>query len=415
MSNYLLETDKSYPFDKIKLHTPQPIQGGSYLAKISLHDNPVIFQTPKCTTKRGVHKTEKKIYCDLLFTQENTKFIEWLNDIENKVQELIYAKRDLWFVESELSLEDIEYNWIDTVKNYKKHYLLRTFVPKIHKTVSIQVFDDEQNKLTLDDISVEDSLIGIIELHALKFSSSSFHLEFSLRQCMIIKEKPIFNECLIKINNSKALENMSDSNTEFTKKKIEISTAPVDDNNGESSDEDNDQETDSIKIEEETDNEDDDVYDDVDDDDESKEVKLENNNEEDIVKSEDIISDRPKLIIKDENTKITDEVIDSINEKTLEKRDISNETLEKSDEGNTNEIEEFTLPVPENAESINLRNANDVYLDIYKEARKKAKQAKLEAVQQYLMAKRIKQTYLLNEIDLSDDSDDEDFLLFSEK
>ena len=73
------------------------------------------------------------------------------------------------------------------------------------------------------------------------------------------------------------------------------------------------------------------------------------------------------------------------------------------------------MPVPENAESINLRNANDVYLDIYKEARKKAKQAKLEAVQQYLMAKRIKQTYLLNEIDLSDDSDDEDFLLFSEK
>jgi hypothetical protein len=411
MSNYLLETDKSYPFDKIRLHTPQPIQGGSYLAKISLHDNPVIFQTPKCTTKRGVHKTEKKIYCDLLFSQENTKFIEWLNDIENKVQELIYAKRDLWFVESELSLEDIEYNWIDTVKNYKKHYLLRTFVPKIHKTVSIQVYDDEQNKLTLDDISVEDSLIGIIELHALKFSSSSFHLEFSLRQCMIIKEKPIFNECLIKINNSKALENMPDSNTEFSKKKIEINTVPLDDNNGESSDEDDGQETD---------NDDDDVDDDVYDDDESKEVnveklELENNKEEDVVKSEDIISDRPKLIIKDENTKITDEVVDSINEKTLEKREISNETLEKSDKENTNEIEEFTLPVPENAESINLRNANDVYLDIYKEARKKAKQAKLEAVQQYLMAKRIKSTYLLNEIDLSDDSDDEDFLLFSEK
>ena len=64
--------------------------------------------------------------------------------------------------------------------------------------------------------------------------------------------------------------------------------------------------------------------------------------------------------------------------------------------------------------SLNLKNANEIYLDIYNEARKKAKEAKLEAVQQYLMAKRIKQTYLLNEIDLSD-SDDEDFLLFSEK
>ena len=219
MSNYLLETDKKYPFERIKVHTPQPIQGGSYLAKISLNDDPIIFQTPKCSTKRGIHKTDKKIYCDLLFTPEDLTFIDWLQNIETKVQQLIYEKRDLWFVEGDLSQEDIEYNWIDTVKNYKKHYLLRTFIPKIHKNVSIQVFDDEQNKLTIEDISVEDSLINIIELHALKFSSSSFHLEFSLRQCMIIKDKPIFNECLIKINNSKALENMSDSNTEFTKKK----------------------------------------------------------------------------------------------------------------------------------------------------------------------------------------------------
>ena len=145
MSNYLIETNKDYPFDKIKLHTPQPIQGGTYLAKISLMDNPVIFQTPKCTTKRGIHKTEKKIYCDLLFTPEDLTFVDWLNNIESKVQELIYEKRDLWFVEGDLSMEDIEYNWIDTVKSYKKHYLLRTFIPKIHKNVSIQVFDDDQN------------------------------------------------------------------------------------------------------------------------------------------------------------------------------------------------------------------------------------------------------------------------------
>ena len=211
MSNYLLETDKKYPFERIKVHTPQPIQGGSYLAKISLNDDPIIFQTPKCSTKRGIHKTDKKIYCDLLFTPEDLTFVDWLQNIETKVQQLIYEKRDLWFVEGDLSQEDIEYNWIDTVKNYKKNYLLRTFIPKIHKNVSIQVFDGEQNKLTIEDISVEDSLINIIELHALKFSSSSFHLEFSLRQCMIIKDKPIFNECLIKINNSKHLDNIDNN------------------------------------------------------------------------------------------------------------------------------------------------------------------------------------------------------------
>tara|TARA_B100000424_G_scaffold269815_1_gene267614 strand:+ start:3560 stop:4813 length:1254 start_codon:yes stop_codon:yes gene_type:complete len=417
MSNYLIETDKNYPFDDIRLHTPQPIQGGSYLAKISLNDNPIIFQTPKCTTKRGIHKTEKKIYCDLLFTPDNNIFIEWLNDIESKVQELIYAKRDLWFVESDLSLEDIEYNWIDTVKNYKKHYLLRTYVPRIHKTISVQVFDDEQNKLNLDDISVEDSLIGIIELHSLKFSASSFHLEFSLRQCMIIKEKPIFNQCLIKINNSKALENIEDKTIPDNKIKIE-------------------------KSKKDDDESDDDESDDDEEDDKNEEGENENNQEKITIQKNEI-KETPVIKLVDQEIKeqlqkptvedndnsddvekvekdltkeeIKEEVIDDINKKTLEKSEDNNDTLEKSDKKELKELDEIALNIPDNAESINLRNANDVYLDIYREARKKAKQAKMEAVQQYLMAKRIKQTYLLNEIDLSDDSDDEDFLLFSEK
>ena len=39
---------------KLKLHSPIPIQGGSYLAKITLNDNPVLFQMPKCSTKKMI-------------------------------------------------------------------------------------------------------------------------------------------------------------------------------------------------------------------------------------------------------------------------------------------------------------------------------------------------------------------------
>ena len=38
---------------------------------------------------------------------------------QKKVQELIYDKKDYWFVESDLTLDDIEYNWVTTVKTYK--------------------------------------------------------------------------------------------------------------------------------------------------------------------------------------------------------------------------------------------------------------------------------------------------------
>ena len=82
---------------------------------------------------------------------------------EEHIQKLIYEK-DLWFVE--VSMEDIEYNWIDTVKNYKKSHLLRTFIPKINKQTynTIQVYDDNQNLLSIDDIKENSSLISIIEL-----------------------------------------------------------------------------------------------------------------------------------------------------------------------------------------------------------------------------------------------------------
>ena len=45
-------------------------------------------------------------------------------------------------------------------------------------------------------------------------------------------------------------------------------------------------------------------------------------------------------------------------------------------------------------------------MEIYKEARKKAKESKKAAVQAYLEAKRIKSLYLLDEIESSDDEFD---------
>ena len=39
---------------KLKIHSPIPIQGGSYLAKLTLNDNPILFQMPKCSTKKGI-------------------------------------------------------------------------------------------------------------------------------------------------------------------------------------------------------------------------------------------------------------------------------------------------------------------------------------------------------------------------
>ena len=59
-------------------------------------------------------------------------------------------------------------------------------------------------------------------------------------------------------------------------------------------------------------------------------------------------------------------------------------------------------------ETIKLKKPNEVYLKIYKEARKKAKKARQEAIESFLEAKRIKNTYLVGEIDSDDSNSDVD-------
>ena len=78
-------------------------------------------------------------------------------------------------------------------------------------------------------------------------------------------------------------------------------------------------------------------------------------------------------------------------------------------------MKEFVLEIPKNEEVVNLRDPNEIYLDIYKAAKEKARQAKLAAVKAYLEAKKIKQSYLIDELDTSDDDSGFDDEVFSEK
>jgi hypothetical protein len=413
--DYLLKTDENYPFNQLKLHSPQPIQGGTYLAKISRSGNPVLFQTPKCNTKRGIHKTEKKIYCDLLFDTDNVEFIEWLNTIEEHIQKLIYEKKDLWFVEGEVSMEDIEYNWIDTVKNYKKSHLLRTFIPKINKQTynTIQVYDDNQNLLSIDDIKENSSLISIIELSALKFSSSSFHLEFVLRQAMIIKDKPVFNKCLITLDSNKTLEKVE--KPEEPIKEEETVMVPKE------KIEEPKEETPIIKVETQVETQVENKLDNVEKlsvSDGNEEEEEEEEEEGDDGSSDEESEEEDEEEEKEENTEllITKKENNSEEEVVINDNKIEKEanTLEKND--NILKLNEYKLELPKDSETMNLKTPNEVYLEVYKKAREKAKRAREEAIKAFLTLKKIKKQYLLDEIELSEDESDEEMeLLFSEK
>ena len=66
-------------------------------------------------------------------------------------------------------------------------------------------------------------------------------------------------------------------------------------------------------------------------------------------------------------------------------------------------LEEVNLTIPTD-EPMVLKDPNEVYYEMWKTARQKAKLAKKEALAAYLEAKQIKDNYMLDEID--SDSDD---------
>ena len=50
----------NFPFDDLSLANPQGLQGGAYVSKLKLLGNQITLQTPQCSTKNGIIKTDKK-------------------------------------------------------------------------------------------------------------------------------------------------------------------------------------------------------------------------------------------------------------------------------------------------------------------------------------------------------------------
>ena len=398
-----------FDFSSISLKSPKPVQGGSFLSSIKFNNNALIIQTPKIKTKKGITQTNKHVYTDLVFENEDNEFTDWIENLQENVRESILSKSDVWFHDP-VTLDEIEYNWNNSLRSYKQSkQLLRTFIHK-NKGISsnvLKIYDVEYKSKHINDIKSDTSIICILEVTGLKFSSTSFQLDFCLRQVMILEDKPIFNEPLIKISTEKVSPKKNgEKNISFNDKPEEITLETPDEltenleNVQQESQDDSELNEVTIKTDEnleKVDNENKDI---------NKNLEISENNIVNEVKQNDVSLNE---ISKFENE------AEEVNLDDLEKQA---EPIEVSK--NKNELEEVNLTFDEE-DAITLKNPNEIYLDIYRQAREKAKKAKQEAIKAYLEAKRIKELYMLEIVDSSEDesdseeeSDDAEDELFSE-
>lgn len=346
----IIEPSMDFDFSKLYLATPSSLSGGAYFTRIILNNKPLYIQTPKSLTKQGFIKSGKKMYTDLMFNNNDTILINWLENLESRCQELIHEKGSEWF-ETPLDKNDIETAFTSTMKLFKsgKFYLLRVNVKS-----NIKIYNEVDEVVDVDNIKNDSNIISILEIQGIKFTSRNFQIEIELKQSMIVSPDPFLDECFIKnpLNMKKKtnyLEEKKENENSSNKEYFDNNVFPKINNNVNTN-------------------------------------NINNNNMDDLITtSNNLIED-----VEDEND---DENIN------LEVEDLNN--IE-----NDNELKEFNFtPNDLDIEPLTLQKPNEVYYKIYKAAREKAKQAKKEAIIAYLEAKNIKKTYMLDDLDDSDESD----------
>jgi hypothetical protein len=384
----IVEPTIDYDFSKLYLGPPTTLSGGAYFTRVMYNNNKQLYiQTPKSLTKQGFVKNGKKIFTDLMFDNNDTVFINWIENLESKCQDLIYTKGQNWF-ENKLEKDDIESAFTSPFKIFKsgKFYLLRVNVKQ-----NIKIYDEKDQIINVDDITCDKTLISILEIQGIKFTSRNFQIEIELKQAMVVSPDPFLDECFIK----KPIKNTN----HVTIVEEQINKEEVDSNSNSNSNLEEFLSNDSAKdlnvnfISEDCKNE-----------------KIETNSLEEKERKEEIEE------IEEIEEKETINLEESF--ENLEDKESFSEAILKEDENIVLDVQELTSDLEEdpnslkeidlsstlenNLETITLKKPNQVYYEIYQKAREKAKEQKKQAVLAYLEMKNIKKTYMLDDIDESD-------------
>ena len=358
----IYEPNSTFSFNKLMLTKPISVSGGNYFIKFKMNNYPLYIQSPKCKTKQGIIKAGKRFFTDLMFNNENEEFIQWMENLENYSQKYIYEHRAEWF-ETELEMHDIENSFAPLLKLYKsgKYYLARANIQGVLGKCTLKIYDEHENELDSETISNNENVITILEIQGIKCSARSFQIEMEIKQMLVLKPDKIFDRCLL---------------TKGTKSPITQNVETFSNNHL----------------------------------DEIKNLKEENfsSTQEIACETQEYANnhdDEPYDSIPDESND-TPSSIDPAEESPEESEVFSNNVQESFEPVEV----EFNLDELNIDDTIQLKNRNDVYYKMYREAKKKAKVAKDLALSSYLEAKRIKNTYMLEDISDSDlDSDLEEF------
>ena len=399
----IIEPTINYDFSNLYLGPPSTLAGGTYFTKIMYSNNKLLYiQTPKSLTKQGFVKSGKKIFTDLMFDNNDTVFVNWIENLETKCQELLFSKGETWF-QTKLEKDDIESAFTSALKIYKsgKYYLLRVNVKP-----NIKIFNESNNVVSLEEITTDKNIISILEIQGIKFTSRNFQIEIELKQSLIVSPDPFLDGFFIKKPAAISNPNQVSTPPVLSNLIVEpIKNEVIINNNIGKQENDKEKEKENMSI-----NLDEFIKSSVND---INNVSGTTVNAVNLTEVDPFVNDKNNNDNNDLPEKIKG-ISDSENI-ALEIEDLDldmNKDLEVNEDPNLLKEVNFNSSLVNSLDTFTLKKPNQVYQEILNKAREKAREAKKQALQAYLELKEIKKTYMIDDMDDSDseldDYSDED-------
>ena len=342
----ILDTNSAYEsfdFSKLQLIKPTLVSGGNYFIRCLVDGEPLYIQPPKCYTKQGIVKTGggKRFFTDLMFTNENETFIHWMEKLEAHCQQTIFKNRQQWF-DNELDMDDVESYFTSPLKLFKSG---KFYIARINISNVLgkpTIKFYNEDEQEINFESINDTLNVMTILEIQGIKCSAKSFQIEIELKQMMALK---QQILFDKCLFKTKE--SKSNEDKSSEEIIESNCTVA----------------SLALAEDNDND--------------------NNNIADGNDNESVLEQEPlqKLV-----TELVPKPIQPKKSNDLEEVD-------------------FNLDELPDSESVQIKQRNEVYYEMYREARKKAKIARDLALAAYLEAKDIKNTYMLTDVNSNSDSD----------
>jgi hypothetical protein len=373
--NNIFDTDSTFKFENVSMTTPTSVGSGTFFSKIFVNRSPLYIQSPKCKTRQGIVQSGKKIHADLVFTNDDEEFIQWMESLEQTVKKHIYNNRSKWF-DTDMDEDDVDSYMTPAMKFVKsgKQCLLRVNVSQRIGTAPLKIYDEDEQTIEMNSINETTFMITILEIQGVRCSSKSFQIDIELKQVMVLKPVNLFEKCIIKTQTKSIQQPLEQEPFQngLPQKDLVRSLEPIVDN-------------------------------------------VIQHEEDKILPEDKVLLEEPDYIRRVPDTRaglISSRGLIAFGG-TLDSEPTTSAPMPLEPLAKNEEIEEFDLNIEtmENSDTVHLKEKTEVYYQMYREAKQKAKLAKSLALSSYMEARRIKNLYMLDDnIDSSDDEFDLDNL-----